>query len=83
VIPAEAAARAASPGSRELVTPLTERELDVLRLIASGCSNQEIADELFLTVSTVKWYAGQIFGKLEVHNRTGAATRARALGIVT
>lgn len=65
-----------------LADPLTERELAVLRLMAAGHSNQQIADELFLAVSTVKWYAGQIFGKLAVRNRTGAVARARELGIL-
>ena len=73
--PAPALAR---PGS-SLVEPLTERELTVLRLIAAGRSNREIAGELFLAVSTVKWYAGTILGKLQARNRTQAVARAREI----
>ncbi len=57
--------------------------MDVLRLIAAGRSNRQVADELFLTVSTVKWYAGQIFGKLGVGNRTLAVARAREIRLLT
>jgi LuxR family transcriptional regulator, maltose regulon positive regulatory protein len=66
-----------------LPDPLTEREMDVLRLIAAGRSNLQIADELFLAVSTVKWYAGQIFGKLGAGNRTQAVARAREIHLLT
>lgn len=59
--------------------PLTERELEVLHHIASGESNQEIAQQLVLSVGTVKWYVSQIFGKLQVRSRTQAIARARAL----
>lgn len=62
--------------------PLTERELDVLKLIASGLSNQEIGNTLFLALSTVKGYNQKIFSKLEVQSRTEAAAKARALGLV-
>ena len=65
-----------------LPEPLTERELAVLRLIAAGRSNREIAAELFLTVSTVKWYAGNLFGKLGTRSRTAAVARARELGLL-
>jgi LuxR family maltose regulon positive regulatory protein len=66
----------------ELVEPLSERELDVLRLIAEGLTNQEIADRLVLSLRTVKWHAGNIYGKLGVKNRTQAVARARSLGIL-
>jgi predicted ATPase/DNA-binding CsgD family transcriptional regulator len=62
--------------------PLTERELEVLRLIAEGHSNREIADELFLTLGTVKWYGTQIYSKLGVDGRTRAVARARELALV-
>lgn len=65
-----------------LVEPLTGREVDVLRLLAKGYTNAEIAEELVLALGTVKWYASQIYGKLEVSNRTEAAARARALDLV-
>lgn len=68
--------------SPSLVEPLTPRELEVLRLIAAGRSNPEIADELVLTIGTVKWYASQLYGKLQVQNRTEAALRARELGLL-
>jgi LuxR family maltose regulon positive regulatory protein len=66
----------------QLSEPLTEREVQILRLIASGLSNQEIADQLFLTLSTVKWYTSMIYGKLGVRRRTEAVDRARALDIL-
>jgi DNA-binding NarL/FixJ family response regulator len=62
--------------------PLSEREIAVLRLIAAGCSNREIADQLYLTVSTVKWYAGEIFSKLGVRSRTQAVATAREQGLL-
>jgi ATP/maltotriose-dependent transcriptional regulator MalT len=62
---------------------LTERELEILSLIAEGMSNREIADQLVLAVSTVKWYVNEIFGKLHVTNRTQAVTRARSLGVLS
>ncbi len=65
-----------------LAAPLTERELEVLRLIAEGRSNREIADKLFLTLGTVKWYGTQIYSKLGVDGRTRAVARARDLGMV-
>jgi len=65
-----------------LIEPLSERELEVLRLIAEGLSNQEIAGRLFLSVPTVKWHTTHIYGKLGVQNRTQAVTRARALGLL-
>ena len=65
-----------------LVEPLTARELAVLRLIAVGRSNREIADELFLAPNTVRSYNHQFFGKLGVGSRTQAIARARALGLI-
>ena len=69
-----------APGSAELVEPLTDRELHVLRLIAAGKSNQQIADELVVVVDTVKKHVGHILDKLEATNRTEAAARARSAG---
>jgi LuxR family maltose regulon positive regulatory protein len=65
-----------------LVEPLTERQLEILKLIAAGYSNQEIAEELFLGLSTVKWHLLGIFGKLQVKNRTQAVAYARQLGLI-
>jgi LuxR family maltose regulon positive regulatory protein len=60
-----------------LIEPLSERELEVLRLIAAGRSNQEIADALIIALTTVKKHINNIFGKLEVRSRTQALLRAR------
>ncbi len=65
-----------------MVEPLTERQLDILKLMAGGYSNQDIAAELFLGVSTVKWHLLNIFGKLQVKNRTQAVAHARQLGLI-
>jgi LuxR family maltose regulon positive regulatory protein len=67
--------------SQPLVEPLSEREL-VLRLVADGLSNREIAQKLFIAVSTVKSHTNHIYGKLGVKNRTQAAARAKALGLL-
>jgi LuxR family maltose regulon positive regulatory protein len=67
---------------QNLVEPLSPRELELLRLIATGQSNQEIAQELFLAIGTVKKHLNNIFGKLEVSNRTQAVARARELNLL-
>jgi LuxR family maltose regulon positive regulatory protein len=68
--------------NQALTDSLTVRELEVLALIASGLSNQEICDKLFLALSTVKGYNQIIYGKLQVKRRTEAAARAKDLGLV-
>ncbi len=70
-----------SPAMEALIEPLTERELEVLRLVVAGLSNPEIAQELVITVSTVKSHLNHIYGKLGVKNRFEAVARARALGL--
>lgn len=64
-----------------LLTPMNKREREVLERLATGLSDQQIADELFLSLHTVKWYNRQIFNKLGVSSRTQAITKARALGL--
>lgn len=65
-----------------LIESLTERELDVLALLAQDKTNQEIAVDLSLSINTVKWYARQIYGKLGVGDRHEAVRRALALGLL-
>jgi len=65
-----------------LVEPLSERELEVLRLLAAGLSNPEIAQQLYVAVSTIRSHAKSIYGKLDVHGRWEAVQRARELGLL-
>jgi LuxR family transcriptional regulator, maltose regulon positive regulatory protein len=69
-------------GGTVLVEPLTERELEVLRLIAAGKSNQRIASDLVVALDTVKKHVTHVLGKLGAANRTEAAARARQLGLI-
>jgi len=62
-------------------TPLSERELDILRLVAEGCDNDEIAERLFLSPRTVKNHVSSILAKLEMDNRVQAAVYAVRKGI--
>jgi LuxR family maltose regulon positive regulatory protein len=68
-----------SPAAEQLST----RELAVLRLIAQGCSNQEISDQLFISLHTVKTHASHINSKLGVERRTQAVARAKELGVLS
>lgn len=65
-----------------IIEPLTERELEILRLIAEGRSNAEIGRRLYLALSTVKGHNLRIFNKLQTQNRTEAVARARELGLL-
>ena len=65
-----------------LIEPLSDRELEVLHHLAQGLSNRAIADKLFVTLAAIKWHARNIYGKLDVSNRTQAVARARELGIL-
>jgi LuxR family maltose regulon positive regulatory protein len=62
--------------------PLSERELEVLRLLASGASNQEIAEELSIALTTARKHVSNVIGKLGVNNRTQAVSRGRDLGLL-
>ncbi len=66
-----------------LVEPVSERELEVLRLLAAGKTNPEIAETLIIAIGTVKAHIASLYGKLDVHTRTQAVARARALGLLT
>jgi LuxR family maltose regulon positive regulatory protein len=68
--------------SPALVEPLTPRELEVLHLIATGLTNQQISDELIISVGTAKFYTSQIYSKLSVSSRTQAIARARELDLL-
>lgn len=72
----------ARPPDAGLPEPLTEREREILQLLAQGLSNREIAQRLFLAEGTVKNYVTRILGKLGVRDRTQAALRARELGLL-
>lgn len=65
-----------------LLDPLSERELEILRLTATGMSNKQLAETLVLTVGTVKWHLNNIYSKLGVSSRTKAVARARELGVL-
>jgi len=71
-----------SPDS-ELIEPLSDRELEVLQLLAEGLTNKEIATGLYLSLHTVKVHARNIYSKLGVSNRAQAGAKARALGILS
>ena len=62
--------------------PLSERELEVLRLLASGISNREIAAKLFVSLDTIKSHLKHIYGKLGVRSRTQAVTQAKELDLI-
>jgi DNA-binding NarL/FixJ family response regulator len=65
-----------------LINPLSERELDVLKLLTAGCSNKEIGARLNITEGTVKNHMTNVLGKLGVLDRTQAALKARELGLI-
>lgn len=70
-----------SPAS-SLIEPLSDREIDVLRLLAQGLSNQQMADQLIIAHGTVKRHLANIYGKLGVNNRTQAVATARDLNLL-
>ena len=78
-MPPPGRAAAAPPG---LAEPLTGRDLEVLRLLAAGRSNQRIARDLVVALDTVEKHMTHVPGKLGAANRTEAAARARQLGLI-
>lgn len=68
--------------SQPLDEPLSEREMEVLHLMAGGMSNREIAEELVISVGTAKWHTKNIYRKLNVHSRTQAIAYARQINIL-
>jgi NarL family two-component system response regulator LiaR len=73
--------KVAAPQEPDLLETLTDREMDVLKLIANGQSNREIADTLTLTEGTVKGYVSTVLSKLQVSDRTQAALYAVKHGV--
>jgi DNA-binding NarL/FixJ family response regulator len=71
-----------APQAHSLVEPLSERELEILRRLSQGASNKEIADDLVITVGTVKNHVTSILAKLGVRDRTQAALKAKELGMI-
>lgn len=65
-----------------VVESLTDTQHRILSLIATGMSNQQVADKLYITVGTTKWHLNQIYGRLQVRNRTEAVARARELQFI-
>jgi LuxR family maltose regulon positive regulatory protein len=79
---AEAYPSAKPQAKFELIEPLSDREIEVLELIVAGYTNREIADKLFIAVSTVKSHINNIYRKLDVSNRVQAVTRADELALL-
>lgn len=77
--------RAVEPEYKRIIEayPLTERELEVLELIVAGCNNAQIANQLFVTVGTVKTHVRNILNKLAADDRTQAAVRALRSGLIS
>jgi LuxR family maltose regulon positive regulatory protein len=69
-------------GQATLIDPLTGRELQVLRLLATEANTQEIADELVVSIATIRTHTKRIYSKLDVHTRFEALQRAQELGLL-
>jgi LuxR family maltose regulon positive regulatory protein len=79
---ADAGVGQAVPRAQALVEPLSERELEILRLIAAGRSNPEIADMLYLSLNTIKWHVKNLYGKLNAGSRVEAVARAQEFDLL-
>lgn len=77
-----AATPAPHPAMAALAEPLTTREIEILRLVAAGMQNQDVADHLVISLATVKRHVANVYGKLDVNNRTAAVARARELQLL-
>jgi len=73
---------AALEGNKQLLEPLSQRELEVLRLIDQGLANKEIAQKLSLAPATVKAHIRNLYGKIDAKSRTEALSKARNLGLI-
>jgi len=74
--------RATTSATPSLIEPLSERELEVLRLLITHLSSTELAEELFISRNTVRSHIKNIYGKLNVHSRKDAIQRAQELGLL-
>ena len=68
--------------AQPLIEPLSDREVEVLHLAAVGLSNREIAEQLYISINTVKAHTKSVYRKLDAHNRTQAINRAQELGLL-
>ncbi len=80
--PADVPAEARGRGAPGLVEPLSVRELEVLRLVAAGLSNEEIGRALFVSPGTAKWHVHNLLGKVGARNRVGLVAQARTLDLL-
>jgi LuxR family maltose regulon positive regulatory protein len=80
--PVEQSSKKLSEVEGEWIEPLSEREIEVLQLIAEGMTNQEVGSKLFLSLNTVKVHTRNIYSKLHVNNRTQAVSKAKGLGLL-
>ena len=80
--PTSSAAATAAPAAQSLIDPLSERELDVLRLLATDLTGPEIADELVVSLNTMRTHTKNIYGKLAVNSRRAAVRRGEELDLL-